>query len=33
MLIGAGELLGINVLDHIIIGNNAYLSMKEKGEM
>jgi len=31
MLCAAGELLGINVIDHIIIGNNNYLSMKEKG--
>jgi DNA repair protein RadC len=26
----AGELLGIPVLDHIILGNNNYLSMKEE---
>ena len=26
-----GELLGIKVLDHIIIGKNAYVSLKEKG--
>ncbi|WP_026893752.1 RadC family protein [Clostridiisalibacter paucivorans] len=25
-----GELLGIKVLDHIIIGNNKYISLKEK---
>jgi DNA repair protein RadC len=31
MLSAAGELLGINVIDHIIIGNNTYLSMKKKG--
>lgn len=31
MLYAAGELLGINVIDHIIIGNNTFLSMKEKG--
>ena len=30
-LYDAGELLGISVLDHIIIGNNTYCSMKEKG--
>ena len=27
---GAGELLGVNLLDHIIIGNNCYVSMREK---
>ena len=27
----AGELLGIEVLDHIIIGNPDYVSMKRKG--
>jgi len=26
-----GTLLGIEVLDHIIIGNEAYISLKEKG--
>ncbi len=30
-LIDSGELLGINVLDHIIIGDNNFVSMKEKG--
>ncbi len=30
-LVEAGELLGIEVLDHIIIGNPDYLSMKRKG--
>ena len=30
-LIKAGELLGIDVLDHIVIGDNAYISLKEKG--
>ena len=30
MLFSAGDLMGINLLDHIIIGNNDYLSMKEK---
>ena len=30
-LIDAGEVTGINVLDHIIIGDNIYISMKEKG--
>jgi len=27
----AGEILGIKVLDHIIIGNGIYVSLKEKG--
>lgn len=27
----AGELLGIEVLDHFIIGENCYLSLREKG--
>lgn len=27
----AGELLGIRLLDHIIIGDNSYVSMKERG--
>jgi DNA repair protein RadC len=26
-----GELLGIRVLDHIIVGNNSYFSFLEKG--
>lgn len=26
-----GELMGIGLLDHIIIGNNKYISLKEKG--
>ena len=26
-----GTLLGIEVLDHIIIGNETYISLKEKG--
>jgi len=33
MLVSAGELLGISVLDHIIIGKDTYLSLKEKGMM
>ncbi len=32
-LIKAGELLGIQVLDHIIIGGKTYVSLKEKGEI
>lgn len=30
-LVNAGDILGIKVLDHIIIGNGRYLSLKEKG--
>lgn len=26
-----GELMGIGLLDHIVIGNNKYISLKEKG--
>ena len=29
----AGEILGIEVLDHVIIGEQRYLSMKERGLM
>lgn len=28
-----GELLGINILDHIIIGNGKYISLKEIGNI
>ena len=31
LLVNAGEILGIKVLDHVIVGNNNYMSMKEKG--
>ena len=27
----AGELLGIQLLDHIVVGNNTYCSMQERG--
>lgn len=27
----AGKIVGINILDHIIIGDNRYISFKEKG--
>ena len=27
----AGELIGIELLDHIIIGNNCYISFREQG--
>lgn len=30
-LVKAGNILGIPVLDHIIIGNNKYVSLREKG--
>ncbi len=29
----AGEILGINVLDHFIIGHNSYYSFKENGDL
>jgi DNA repair protein RadC len=32
-LIEAGTLLGINVFDHVVIGDGTYISMKEKGLM
>jgi DNA repair protein RadC len=28
---GAGDLLGIALIDHIIIGNHSYISLKERG--
>ncbi|WP_255349974.1 JAB domain-containing protein [Halolactibacillus sp. JCM 19043] len=30
-LVKAGEYIGINVLDHIIVSQNASLSLKERG--
>lgn len=30
-LVDSGKILGIDVLDHIIIGNGTYVSLKEKG--
>jgi len=30
-LVEAGELLGIDVLDHLIVGRTRYLSMRERG--
>ena len=30
-LVEAGEILGIKVLDHIIIGDGRFLSLKERG--
>ncbi|WP_379130841.1 DNA repair protein RadC [Paenibacillus sp. sgz500958] len=32
-LIQAGEIVGIDVLDHLIIGDSSFISMKEKGFM
>ncbi|MDX9872226.1 MAG: DNA repair protein RadC [Clostridia bacterium] len=32
-LVEAGRLLGIEITDHLIIGRNSYLSMKEKGHI
>ena len=32
-LINAGDLLGIKVLDHIIIGNGSYWSWRENGKV
>jgi len=30
-LVNAGELLGISILDHVVIGKETYISMKENG--
>lgn len=30
-IVAAGELLGVNVLDHLVIGQQAFVSMKERG--
>ena len=27
----AGKIIGIELLDHIIIGNNCYISLREEG--
>lgn len=32
-IVNAGQILGINVLDHLIISENGYMSFKEKGMM
>lgn len=32
-LVDAGKLLGVEVLDHIIVGDKTYSSLKEKGHM
>lgn len=31
LVVQAGELLGISVLDHLVIGQNRYVSLKERG--
>lgn len=30
-LVDAGELLGISILDHVVIGNDKFVSLREKG--
>jgi DNA repair protein RadC len=30
-LVEAGEIMGIDVLDHVIIGDSGYLSLKREG--
>lgn len=32
-LVEAGKIVGIEVLDHIIVGDQAYLSMKSRGSI
>jgi DNA repair protein RadC len=32
-LVEGGEILGIQVLDHLILGNGTFLSLKERGRM
>lgn len=32
-LVDAGELMGIQVLDHIVVGDNRFYSLKEQGMM
>lgn len=32
-LVEAGEIVGIKLMDHIIIGNNSFISLKERGEI
>ncbi|GAA0355129.1 RadC family protein [Bacillus horti] len=32
-LVSAGEIMGIDLLDHIVIGDGRYVSLKEKGYM
>jgi hypothetical protein len=30
-IVSAGKLLGVDVLDHLVIGHGKYISMREKG--
>lgn len=30
-LVEAGNIIGVDVLDHIVLGDNCYISLKEKG--
>tara|TARA_Y100000588_G_scaffold281889_1_gene299002 strand:+ start:247 stop:384 length:138 start_codon:yes stop_codon:yes gene_type:complete len=30
-LVKAGEIMGIDILDHIVIGSTDFLSLKERG--
>ena len=32
-LAAAGKLLGINLMDHLVIGGNRFVSLKERGMM
>lgn len=32
-LVAAGDMMGIDVLDHLVIGNHQFISLKEKGYM
>ena len=32
-LVEAGEIMGIEILDHIIVGDDRYVSLKERGVM
>jgi len=33
LLVGAGKIIGIEILDHIIVGDDGYVSLKERGVM
>ncbi|TDM42718.1 hypothetical protein ETI10_06160 [Macrococcoides goetzii] len=32
-LVSVGELVGIDLLDHIIIGDGTFVSIKERGQL
>ncbi|MBD8071539.1 DNA repair protein RadC [Bacillus sp. PS06] len=32
-LVEAGKIIGIDVIDHIIVGDETYTSLKEKGHI